>query len=65
MKQILGVREESGRTVQVKAIFSAFRDGQVLQDLGLQRSAKSFGLLDAIVLAAASNSASEVMLRSL
>ena len=44
------MREQSGGTVQVEATFSAFRDGQVLQDLGLQRSAESFGLLDAVVL---------------
>jgi len=53
------------RTVQVEATLSAFRDGQALQDLGLKRSAKSPGLLDALVLAATSNSASEVMPRSL
>jgi hypothetical protein len=49
-KRILGVREQSGGTVQVKAAFSAFHDGQVLQDLGLQRGAKSLALLDAVVL---------------
>jgi len=44
------VREEGGGTVQVKAAFSAFHSGQVLQDLGLQRGAQSLALLDAIVL---------------
>src|ERR1700741_3191902 len=33
-KRILAVREKSGGTVQVEATLSAFRDDQVLQDLG-------------------------------
>jgi hypothetical protein len=40
------VCQQGGSTVQVEATFSAFRDGQVLQDLGLQRGAKSLGLLE-------------------
>jgi hypothetical protein len=35
--------------VEVEPTFSAFRDGQVLQDLGLESGAESFGLFDAIV----------------
>jgi hypothetical protein len=58
------VREQGGGTVQVKATLSAFRDGQVLQDLGLQRRAQSFGVLDAVVLRGGSNPTSEVMPRS-
>ena len=49
-ERILGVGEQDGGTVQMEAAFSAFRDGQVLQDLGLQRGAETFGLLDTVVL---------------
>ncbi|MGY4482157.1 hypothetical protein ACVWWR_001348 [Bradyrhizobium sp. LM3.2] len=42
--------EQSRRTVQVEAVFSALRDGEVLQDLGFQRGPEAFGLLDAVVL---------------
>lgn len=49
-KRVLGVPEQGGGTVQVEATFPTFRDCQVLQDLALQRSAQSFGILDAVVL---------------
>jgi hypothetical protein len=42
-ERILGVREKSGGSMQMEAAFSAFRDCQVLQDLGLQRSPQSLG----------------------
>src|SRR3954453_773162 len=48
-ERILGVGEQEGGTVQMEAAISAFRDGQVLQDLGLQRSAEALGLLDTVV----------------
>jgi hypothetical protein len=42
--------QEGRSAVQMKAAGSASSDGQVLQDLGLQRSAKPLGLPDPIVL---------------
>ena len=44
------MREQRGGAVQVEAAFSAFGDREVLQDLGLQRGAESFRLLDAVIL---------------
>ena len=41
--------EKSGGLVHVKLRFAASRDSQVLQDLGLQRSAEAFGSFDAVV----------------
>lgn len=41
---------QQGRSaVQMKAACSASSDGQVLQDLGLQRSAEPLGLPDPVV----------------
>ncbi|MCA1436229.1 hypothetical protein I6F33_25045 [Bradyrhizobium sp. BRP20] len=37
--------EQGGGTVQVKVAFSAFRDGEVLQYLGLECGAEPFGLV--------------------
>lgn len=36
--------EQGGGTMQVKVAFSAFRDGEVLQYLGLECGAEPFGL---------------------
>src|SRR6478609_7776713 len=60
-ERIFGVGEQDGGTVQMEAAFSAFRDGQALQDLGLQRGTEAFGLLDTVVLGGGPNSASEVI----
>ena len=42
--------QEGRGAVQMKAAYSASSDGQVLQDLGLQRSAEPLGLPDPVVL---------------
>lgn len=44
------MRQQDGGPVQMEAAFTALRNGQVLQDLGLQGGPESFGLLDALVL---------------
>jgi len=62
--RILGMRQQGGGTVQMEATFSASCHGEVLQYLSLKRCAESLGLLDAVSLAAASSSASDVMPKS-
>jgi hypothetical protein len=42
--------KESGGAMQMHLSVAAFCDGQILQDLGLQRGAKTLRLLDAVVL---------------
>jgi hypothetical protein len=42
--------EQRCGAMQMQSTFAASRDGEVLQDLGLQRGAESFGLPDAVVL---------------
>src|SRR5256885_15462679 len=44
----LGVLEQGGGAMQMKAVFAAPRDSQVLKDLGLQGGAKPFRLLDPV-----------------
>jgi hypothetical protein len=46
----LACESSAACAVQVKAAFSTLRDGQILQDLGLQRGTEPFGFLDAVVL---------------
>src|SRR3954466_5999989 len=40
---------QGSRAMQMQSAFAALCDREVLQDLGLKRCAKSFGLLDSIV----------------
>ena len=41
--------EQGGGAMQMQSAFTALCDREVLQDLGLKRRAKSFGLPDSIV----------------
>lgn len=49
-KRRLRVLKQGGCAVQMQSAFSASRDGQVLQNLGLHRGAEALGLPDAVVL---------------
>ena len=57
--------DQGGGAMQMQSAFAALCDRGILQDLGLKRRAKSFGLADSSSLAAASSSASEAIPRSL